>query len=79
MTFRSVRVTRPVAFRPDPAEYRESPCDHAEAPVVIRWILLLLLALVLFGFGFTTHMLWIAAAVLLVVWLFGFNRHRRSQ
>jgi hypothetical protein len=46
---------------------------------MILWILLLLLALVLFGFGFTTHMLWIAAAVLLVVWLFGFNRHRRSQ
>jgi hypothetical protein len=46
---------------------------------MILWILLLLLALVLFGFGFTTYMLWIAAAVLLVVWLFGFTRHRRSH
>jgi hypothetical protein len=46
---------------------------------VILWILLLLLALVLFWFGFTTHMLWIAAAVLLVVWVFGFSRHRRPE
>lgn len=45
---------------------------------MIPWILLLLLALVLFWFGFTTHMLWIAAAVLLVVWVVGFSRHRRA-
>ncbi len=35
-------------------------------------ILALLLVLVLFGAGFAVHLLWIAAAVLLVLWLVGF-------
>jgi len=35
-------------------------------------LLLLLLAIILFGLGFTTHLLWIAAAVVLVFWLAGF-------
>ena len=35
-------------------------------------LLLLLLAMVLFAFGFTLHLLWIAAAVVLVFWLAGF-------
>jgi hypothetical protein len=46
---------------------------------MIVWILLLLLALVLFGVGFSVHLLWVAAVVLLVVWAFGFTRHRRSH
>ena len=32
----------------------------------------LLLTIVLFGLGFTLHLLWIAAAVVLVFWLAGF-------
>ena len=35
-------------------------------------ILALLLVLILFGAGFAIHLLWIAAAVLLVLWLVGF-------
>jgi hypothetical protein len=35
-------------------------------------ILALLLVLILFGAGFALHLLWIAAAVLLVLWLVGF-------
>jgi hypothetical protein len=35
-------------------------------------LLLLLLAIVLFGLGFTLHYLWIAAAVVLIFWLAGF-------
>jgi hypothetical protein len=35
-------------------------------------ILALLLVLILFGAGFAVHLLWIAAVVLLVVWLVGF-------
>jgi hypothetical protein len=35
-------------------------------------ILALLLVLVFFGAGFAVHILWIAAAVLLVLWLVGF-------
>ena len=35
-------------------------------------ILALLLVLILFGAGFAVHLLWIAAAVLLVLWLVGF-------
>ncbi|MDT0447712.1 hydrophobic protein [Streptomyces hesseae] len=42
-------------------------------------IVLLLLALVLFGFGFAMHLLWIAAAVVLIVWILGFARHRRGR
>jgi hypothetical protein len=35
-------------------------------------ILALLLVLILFGAGFAVHLLWIAAVVLLVLWLVGF-------
>ena len=35
-------------------------------------ILALLLVLILFGAGFVVHLLWIAAAVFLVLWLVGF-------
>lgn len=34
-------------------------------------ILALLLVLILFGAGFAVHLLWIAAAVFLVLWLVG--------
>jgi len=46
---------------------------------MIVWILLLLLLLVLFGAGFAVHLLWIAAVVLLVLWVLGFLRHGRSS
>ncbi len=46
---------------------------------MIVWIFLLLLLLVLFGAGFAIHLLWIAAVVLLVLWVFGFLRHGRSS
>ncbi|MEV6171358.1 hydrophobic protein [Streptomyces sp. NPDC051954] len=42
------------------------------------WILLFLLILVVFGFGFTLQMLWWVAAVLLVVWLAGFAMRGRG-
>ena len=35
-------------------------------------ILALLIVLLLFGVGFAIHLLWIAAAVFLVLWLVGF-------
>jgi len=35
-------------------------------------LLFLLLVLVLFGLGFTIHLLWIAAAVIFMFWLAGF-------
>ncbi|WP_141579315.1 hydrophobic protein [Actinomadura sp. WMMA1423] len=35
-------------------------------------ILVLLLALILFGVGFTLKVLWILAAIVLVLWLLGF-------
>ena len=35
-------------------------------------ILALLLVLLFFGLGFAIHLLWIAAVVLLVLWLIGF-------
>jgi hypothetical protein len=35
-------------------------------------ILALLLVLLFFGLGFAVHLLWIAAVVLLVLWLVGF-------
>jgi len=35
-------------------------------------LLLLLIVLALFGAGFAMHLVWIAAAVLLAVWLIGF-------
>jgi hypothetical protein len=35
-------------------------------------ILALLLVLILFGAGFAVHLLWIAALILLVLWIVGF-------
>lgn len=35
-------------------------------------ILALLLVLILFGAGFAVHLLWIAAAIFLVIWIVGF-------
>jgi hypothetical protein len=35
-------------------------------------ILVLLLAILLFGIGFTAHLLWIIAAIVLALWLIGF-------
>ncbi|WP_370417661.1 hydrophobic protein [Streptomyces sp. QH1-20] len=46
---------------------------------MIILIALLLLALALFGFGFVMPLLWIAAAVVLIVWILGFARHRRGR
>ncbi|WP_037869914.1 DUF5670 family protein [Streptomyces sp. SPB074] len=39
---------------------------------MVPLLLVLLLALVLFGVGFAVKILWIIAAVVLVVWLLGF-------
>jgi energy-coupling factor transporter transmembrane protein EcfT len=39
---------------------------------VVLLILALLLVLILFGAGFAVHLLWIAAVVLLVLWIIGF-------
>ncbi|MFI1252768.1 hydrophobic protein [Streptomyces netropsis] len=46
---------------------------------MIFWTVLLLLALLLFGFGFTMHVLWFAAALVLIVWIVGFGRRTRSR
>lgn len=35
-------------------------------------LLALLIVLVFFGLGFTAHLLWVIAAVLLVLWLVGY-------
>ena len=45
---------------------------------MIVWVVLLLLVLVLFGVGFSIHLLWIVAIVLLIAWLLGFMRNGRS-
>lgn len=39
---------------------------------MLALILVLLLAALLFGVGFAAHVLWIIAAIVLVVWLIGF-------
>jgi hypothetical protein len=39
-------------------------------------VLALLLVLLFFGLGFAVHLLWIAAVVLLVLWLVGFAMGR---
>ncbi|MGW0660926.1 hydrophobic protein [Streptodolium elevatio] len=47
---------------------------------MLIWIVLLVLALVLFGVGlFTMPIVWIAAAVLLAIAVFGGGRSRRSS
>ncbi|WP_405643937.1 hydrophobic protein [Streptomyces sp. NBC_00019] len=45
---------------------------------MILWILLFLLILVVFGFGFTMQALWWVAAALLVVWIVGFAMRGRG-
>jgi hypothetical protein len=42
-------------------------------------IVLALLVLLLFGAGFALHLLWIAAAVVLVVWLLSFALGRGDR
>ncbi|MEU5434672.1 hydrophobic protein [Streptomyces sp. NPDC020719] len=39
---------------------------------MLLWIVLIVLVLALFGFGFTLHVLWYVAVVLLVLWVIGF-------
>jgi hypothetical protein len=39
---------------------------------MVALAVVLLLALLLFGFGFSIHLLWIIAAIVLVVWILGF-------
>jgi hypothetical protein len=39
---------------------------------VLALIAVLLLCALLFGIGFAVHVLWIIAAVVLVIWLIGF-------
>jgi hypothetical protein len=46
---------------------------------MIVWVVLLVLVLVLFGVGFSVHLLWIVAIVLLIAWLLGFMRQGRSS
>lgn len=40
--------------------------------VMAAILLVLLLAVLLFGLGFSLHLLWIAAAIVLILWLVGF-------
>jgi hypothetical protein len=47
-----------------------SPNDEETNVALI--LLLALIALILFGVGFTAHVLWIVAVVLALVWLIGF-------
>jgi hypothetical protein len=39
---------------------------------VLPLLLVLLLAIILFGVGFAAHLLWILAIIVLVLWLVGF-------
>jgi hypothetical protein len=39
---------------------------------MIALVLVLLLAAILFGVGFTAHLVWIVAAIVLIAWLIGF-------
>jgi hypothetical protein len=39
---------------------------------MVPLLLVLLLAILLFGVGFTAHLLWIVALIVLVIWLVGF-------
>ena len=43
---------------------------------MLALLLVLLLALILFGVGFAVQFLWIVAAVVIVLWLLGFLAHR---
>jgi O-antigen/teichoic acid export membrane protein len=42
---------------------------------MVALLLVLLLIALLFGAGFATHILWVAAVVVLVLWLVGFLAH----
>ncbi len=46
---------------------------------MVALLLVLLLAAVLFGIGFTAHLLWIVAAIVLAVWLIGFVARRGDR
>jgi hypothetical protein len=46
---------------------------------MMLWILLFVLILVVFGFGFTMQALWWVAAVLLIVWIVGFAMRGRGS
>jgi hypothetical protein len=48
--------------------------NHWENAVIL--LLAFLLVLLFFGLGFAVHLLWIAAIVLLVLWLVGFAMGR---
>lgn len=69
----SIRRTSQSSFevnpRPIGAEYKWKGC-------LMVLILALLLVLILFGAGFAVHLLWIAAAVFLVLWVVGFAMGR---
>jgi hypothetical protein len=43
-----------------------------EIPEMLALLLVLLLAILLFGIGFTAHLLWIVAVIVLALWLIGF-------
>ena len=51
---------------------RASICPNKKGAAMVALLLLLLLIAILFGVGFTAHLLWVAAVVLLIVWLIGF-------
>ena len=48
------------------------PKRNVSAYAVLALIAVLLLCALLFGIGFAAHVLWIIAAVVLVLWLIGF-------
>jgi Flp pilus assembly protein TadB len=45
---------------------------HSEERLVMVRLFALLVVLVIAGLGFSVHMLWILAVVLLILWLVGF-------
>jgi hypothetical protein len=50
--------------------------SHKKGAYLMLLVLALLLVLIFFGAGFALHILWIAAVVLLVLWLVGFAMGR---
>jgi hypothetical protein len=55
-------------------KYRPNRPDRlrTEGTYIMVVVLALLIVLLAFGLGFTFHLLWILAGVLLVLWLIGF-------
>jgi hypothetical protein len=51
---------------------RRNEVDIEKGGCSVVLVLALLLVLIFFGAGFALHILWIAAAILLVLWLVGF-------